>query len=274
VTGLETKVSRKAKDILQKYASGLFTNATLDFYGVKTAKIKEIISVELPVIEVGESFSDTAFLLEDNSLLHYEFATGSDKEDNIRYAMYDLRLYRREGRNITTVIIYTSDVKEKPESLNIGSLAFNPYVILMHDYDGNAIYEELDKKIKSGQDLTDTDMLNLIFLPLMRNTIPRGELAVNSVKLAQTITNTQKKNACTAAAFAFAHRYLNENELEKLKGAIRMTTLVDMVIEDAIKDKAIETAKWLLKQGMSIIKISEGTGLSEEIIEQLQAEEK
>ena len=66
---MEVKISRKAKDILQKYASRLFKDATLEFYGVKTAKIKEIINVELPVIEVGDSMSDNAFLLEDDSIL-------------------------------------------------------------------------------------------------------------------------------------------------------------------------------------------------------------
>jgi len=269
---LEVKISRKAKDILQKYASGLFKDATLEFYGVKTAKIKEIINVELPVIEVGDSMSDNAFLLEDDSILHYEFSSEYKKEEMIRYSEYDLRLYRREGRKINTVIIYTSDVKEKPESLDIGTLIFNPYIVLMYNYDGNAIYEDLDKKIKNGQDLTDTDMLNLLFLPLMRNTMPRSELAVNSIKLAKTIPDIQKRDACVAAAFAFVHRYLKENELEKVMEEIKMTTLADMLIEDAVKDKTIEFAKKLLKRGISITDISEDTGLSESEIEQLQAE--
>ena len=54
---LETKISKHTNDIIQKYASGLFKNASLEFYGIKTARIKELVNVELPVVEVGGSSS-------------------------------------------------------------------------------------------------------------------------------------------------------------------------------------------------------------------------
>jgi hypothetical protein len=49
------QISKHAKDIIQKYTSGLFRNATLEFYGVKTAKIKELINVELPVVRLRKN---------------------------------------------------------------------------------------------------------------------------------------------------------------------------------------------------------------------------
>ena len=137
---MDAKISKHAKDLIQKYVSGLFKNATLEFYGVKMAKIKELISVELPVIEVGGSAGDDVFLLEDDSYLHYEFETGYNKSAIVRFAGYDLRLFERDGRIVNTVIIYTAEVKEAPPVLNIGSLMYSPSVILMADYDGNAIY--------------------------------------------------------------------------------------------------------------------------------------
>lgn len=39
----------------------------------RSAKVKELISVELPIIEVKDNSMDFVFLLEDNTYLHLEF---------------------------------------------------------------------------------------------------------------------------------------------------------------------------------------------------------
>ena len=226
VIKLDAKISKHAKDIIQKYTSNLFKNVTLEFYGIKTAKIKELINVELPVVDVTGASADEIFLLEDDSYLHWEFQTRYNKDNLMRFADYDLRLYKRDERKIDTVIIYTAEVKKKPEGLNIGSLTYNPGVIMMADYNGNAIYAELDAKLKAGQELTDIDMINLIFLPLMSNDIPRKELAAKSIELAQTIPDTTKRNTCIAAAFAFANKYLSKDEAEKLLHPTGTTMLI------------------------------------------------
>lgn len=182
--------------------------------------------------------------------------------------MYDLRLYGRDKRSITTVIIYSSDVKEADTTLNIGSLFYSPDKIMMYEYDGNSIYTELECKLKAGQELNDVDMLNLIFLPLMRNNIIKEELAVKSIKLAQTIPDKTKRNICIASVFAFANKYLLENELLELLGVLKMTDLVTMLIEE----REVEIAKNMLKDNLSVEIISKYTGLDESTIKQLQSE--
>jgi hypothetical protein len=150
----------------------------------------------------------------------------------MRFATYDIRLYERDGRIVITVIIYTADVREADTTVDIGSLTYIPGKVMMYDFDGDAIYKELNTKLETGQELTDTDMLNLIFLPLMRNTIIRSELAAKSIEIAQTIPDTNKRNACIAAAFAFASKYLNDNERDKLLEVLKMTDLATMLVND------------------------------------------
>jgi hypothetical protein len=269
---METEISRRAKDIIQKYASGLFKDSTLDFYGIKTAKIKEMINIEFPVIEVKDSGTDILFLLEDDTILHFEFQTTYSKEDIIRFAKYDLRIYEREGRLVITIIIYVSGVEEADTELRIGSLVYKPEKIMMADYNGNTIYAELDKKIKAGQELTDVDILNLLFLPLMKTNIPRAELAVNSIKMAQSITDKTKRDACIAAAFAFAGRYLNESDINKILEAIKMTDLAVMLLEEGMQKGITRTARNALKKGYTSAEVSDITGLGESEIQQLLTE--
>jgi len=267
-----TKISSHSKDLIQKYASSLFKNSALEFYGVKAARIKEIISVELPTIEVSGGTADFVFLLEDGTYLHFEFQTTYSKRDLRRFADYDLRLNERDERIVVTVVIYAADVKKKPEGLNIGSLAYNPTMVMMAEYDGNAVHEELVRKIEAGHTLTDVDTLSLIFLPLMRHTIPRGELAVESVKLAQSIQDTAKRNACIAAAFAFGSRYLDENRVNELLEVLRMTDLATLLVEKAIGERDIELARKMLKRGLSLSAVIEDTDLDESTVKRLQTE--
>jgi predicted transposase YdaD len=210
------------------------------------------------------------------------------KDDLIKFAGYDVRLYERDKRIVNTVIIYTADVKKADTNLNIGSLSYNPNKVMMCDYDGDSIYKEINAKIKAGQELQDIDMLNLIFLPLMKNTVPRGELAVNTVKLAQTIPDTTKRNACVAAAFAFGSKYLKEKEIIKLLEVLKMTDLFTAFIEEAVEEatakatakaaaetvanRNIEIAKKLLKGGLAVTDIAEYTELDKSTVIRLQAE--
>lgn len=246
----------------------MFRDTTLEFYGIKTAKIKELINVELPIVEVGGGAADFVFLLEDGTYLHFEFQTTYNENDMVRFASYDIRLYERDRCRIITVIIYAAGVKQAETELSIGSMLYRPEKIMMNEYDGDAIYSELSAKINSNAEITDMDMLNLIFLPLMSNIIPRDELVVQSVTLAQRIPDAAKRNACIAAAFAFANRYLDDNKIRKILEVLRMTDLGTMLVID----ERMEIAKSMLKDRVSIEFIVRHTGLDENIIKQLQTE--
>jgi hypothetical protein len=225
-----------------------------------------MINTELPVVEVADSSTDFIFLLEDDSLLHYEFQTSYSIDDLIRFSIYDWRLYRRDRRKVQTVIIYSSDVRTAAETVDIGSGVFTPMSVMLYDYDGNAIYSELEAKLKSGQGLTDVDMLNLMFLPLMRNNVPKKELAKKSVELAQTIPDRTKRDACIASAVAFMSKYLNDDEISNILGVLKMTDIVTRIISD----RDIEIAKELIKENVPVKIIAKSTGLDIETIEELQ----
>ena len=102
--------------------------------------------------------------------------------------------------------------------------------------------------------------------------MPKDELAVKSIELARSIADTTKQNACIAAAFAFANRYLDDNGVNKLLEVLRMTDLVTLLVEDAVSDKAIEIAKNLLAEDVHIKIIAKTTGLDLSTIQRLKSE--
>jgi len=273
VNTLQPQISKHVNDIIQKYASSLFRNVTLDFYGIKSAPIKELINPEIPIVELSGGAADMVFLLEDDSYLHFAFETGHNSNGAMLKCIgYDTRLYERDGRFIHTVIIYTAEVMKKPEGLVIGSLAYNPDVILMCNYDGNAIFNSLEAKINAGHELTDVDIMNLVLLPLMRHTIPKGELALKTIGLAGKIPDLPKRDASIVAAFAFASKYLEKADLEKLKGVIKMTDLAAWLTEEDVMDEKMKIAKSMLKDKVTIEFVSRHTGLDEDTVQKLKDE--
>ena len=266
---MNIKISKQWRDIIQKHTSALFRNVNLEYYGVKTAKIKEMINVELPVVEVAEKSTDFIFLLEDDTYLHFEFQSAYNKDDLIRFALYDLRLYQRDKRKIQTVVIYSSDVNTAEANLDIGSVAFTSMNIMMSEYDGNIIFADLEKKLKEKQDLSDIDMLNLIFLPLMQNDLPKRELAEKSIELAQTISDKNKRDTCIASVFAFSQKYLNNNDIQQILEVLKMTDIATMLIEDTM----IDIAKKAIKENLTLELISKLTGLDIETIKELQEQQ-
>jgi len=273
VIPLQPKISKHVNDIIQKYASGLFRNATLEVYGIKAAPIKELVNPELPTIEVSGGAADMVFLLEDDTYLHLAFVTGhNSKKAMLKCVGYDVRLYERDERLIHTVIIYTADVKEKPNTLNIGTLTYDPNVLLMANYNGNDTFTELENKIKSGQELSDADILRFVLLPLMNHTMPRFELASNTIELAKTIPDSSKRNACTAAAFAFASKHLNEADREKLMGVIEMTDIMTEIGVMIAMDELKAVAKSMLRDRVTIDFVVRHTGLDESTVREIQEE--
>ena len=282
---MENKITPHFKDVLQKYTSSLFRDTTLEYFGVKMAKVKEAINVELPNLEIKETKADFIYLLDDNKCAHIEFQTTFNKKVLPRFARYDTLIYERDGREIITIIIYSSDVKKADASLKIGSLTYEPINIMMCDYDGNGIYKELELKLKSKQELTNTDMLNLIFLPLMKNDIARAELAEKTIELAKTIEDETKRKVCEASAVAFADAYLSREEFKKIWEAVRMNgTLAELVNEEVeterrktAKETAEKTAEKiaenLLKKGYLLEEIAESTGLNIAKVKKLQKQQ-
>ena len=233
-----------------------------------------MINTELQIVEIATTSTDFVFLLEDGTYQHLEFETSYKKDNLLRFAKYDLRLYERDRRDINTVVVYSSDVKSAAASLKIGSLEYAPKIVMMCRFDGNAIYSGLESKLKAKQNLADADLLNLIFLPLLLSDIPKLELAKKSIELAKTIENDIKRDTCIASTVAFMEKYLNNDEIKNILGVIKMTKVAEMLVEEAVEEtetrKAAEMAKKALKKGLSLEDISDLTGLSIDAIKELQ----
>jgi len=116
-------------------------------------------------------------------------------------------------------------------------------------YDGDKIYKELNEKIDRKLQLTDIDKLNLIFLPLMGSKKSSDEVAIDAVELAKKIEDEDEKTYIIGALIGISDKFLTEEYKNKLKGAIRMTKIAEMLIQEGkAEGKAEGKVELIIKQ--------------------------
>jgi hypothetical protein len=73
----------------------------------------------------------------------------------------------------------------------------------------------------------------------MRNNIPKFELTEKSIELAKTIEDESKREVCLVSTVAFAEKYLNENEINRILEGIKMigTNVINKLIKEEIEEE-------------------------------------
>jgi len=230
-----SNIAHNYQDIIFKKMAELFKDETLEYYGLNLPKIVSVKPTELPTIKVSNQNMDFVFELEDNSLLHLEFQTTHKKADLLRFLQYDLALYAKEKRKINTAVIYSGKYKKAKKGLEIGSINYTVQQVFMIKYDGVKRYQEIKEKIEKSEELTDKDLMDIVFLALMKNEKEEEEVVEEAIKLATKIADEDKKDVVIGAVLAIADKYVREQYISKLKEVIRMTRIGASLFEEGIE---------------------------------------
>ncbi len=140
----------------------------------------------------------------------------------------------------------------------------------MYDKDGDIVIQEVEEKLNNNIEVTKQDLIALTFTPIMSGKLSKLDKIIKSIRLVKKIDNEYRYDV-ESMLYAFADKFLDGKDLEKVKEEISMTKLGEMLVEDGIKkgkiegkeEQAIETAKVAIKKGLSDELICELTGLTE-----------
>lgn len=278
---LETSISGHNTDIIMKATAEMFKDKTLEMFGLKTARIVDIMPTVLPMVETREKRVDFVFLLEDDTLLHLEFQTTVPEDLLRRLAFYGARIVERHNRDVNTAVIYSGRIQNAPDLLNKGSLTYKTTNIFLKDMDGDVEYNRLKNKINHEEPLDETDLQRLIFLPLMKSKQPETDMTIQSAELVKA-SKSQYTNFAIGALVAITDRFLPEEYKKKLLEVLRMTQIEQWLREEGIKEgmkegmkegeiKAkLETARKALLEGADLEFVAKITNLPLETIQKLR----
>jgi len=269
-------ITHQNKDVIFKILSENYKNKSLAVYGLDLPPIKDILPTNLPTVKLDEKRADNLFLLENDTILILEYESDGDAKNLIKYGHYAFRVAesRNDGKiyKVVIVVIYTGDVESAADSLDLGCMQLKIHQVFLSAFDGNAIYSELERKVRSNEPLSDEDVMRFIILPLTAKN-DKQQLIEATVSLAKEIENEYEQSFIIAGILSATDKFIDKNYSNKLKGWLMMTKVARLFEEEKIEyaneyaneklnAERIEIAKTLLEENVDILIIMKSTGLS------------
>lgn len=267
----------KHEDLIMKKAMDVFAEEGLKFFGIDK-KVKDSSSTEIVVLEAKNLHMDYTFLMEDDTYIHVEFqTTDKGKDDLRRFRAYESLLSFQTSKDVVTYVVYSNGIHDTKSILQTGINEYNVKAISMYDKDGDIVIQEVEEKLNNNIEVTKQDLIALTFTPIMSGKLTKLDRIIKSIKLIKRI-NDEYKYDIESMLYAFADKFLDGKDLEKVKEEISMTKLGEMLVEDGrkqgiqegIKKNSLDTAIKAIEIGLDNEAIKKLTGLTEEEIEVLR----
>lgn len=277
------KIHHNNYDLVLKEAFSLFHNKSLDFLGLDLPPIVSFMETEIAEVETTDDMMDLNFLLQDGSILHLEEETHLSIGDLIRFAHYDLRLYKRYKKRIHTVVLTPSDGLPGTKVLDTGNLQYSVLQIVFQDRDGDSLLEEIQSALGRGEPVNELEM---IFLPLMKSAESAGTLLRKTIELEKNLPDESLRNKVRELTLILSNRIVDKTILDELWEELQMLKVIKYAEEKGMKkgiekgiekgimkgkeEGTIEVAKNLLSLGMDDDFVMKATGLDLPTIRSLE----
>ena len=278
------------KDILLKVLSQNYKDKSFEALGLKLPKIKKVLPTNLPKITATELRADNIFLLEDDRILIVDYESTIKQENFIKYMEYILAVLKmyfkidKKVYNIVVAVIYTGNIKEAPNQLNLDSLQLNIMQVFLSNFDTAELYTDLKRKVESGERLSDEDIMRFIILPLTEPVADKKqELIEKTVELAKGVSDEQQQIFIIAGILVATDKFINKEYSNMIKGWISMTKVarlfeeekieaVNNAVSNALSEKTYLLVKEMLLDNEDIAKIMKYSKLTKKEILKIQAE--
>ena len=265
------KINNQNYDLVLKEAFSLFHNKSLDFLGVKLPSITSFMETQIPEVDTTNDMMDLNFLLEDGSILHLEEETELSRKDLIRFAHYDLRLFKKYNTRIHTLVLTPAKGTPGTKVFDTGGLQYSVLQIVLKNWDGDNFISQLESALKKGEPVNE---LELIFLPLMESRLSTGELLRKTIELENQLPDPDVRSKVRELTLILADRIVDQKILDELWEELRMFKVIkyaeDKGLEKGKEQERENVAKNMLSLGIEDDLVMKATGLEQSIIERLK----
>lgn len=170
------------------------------------------------------------------------------KEDLRRFRVYESLLSYQYGTEVTTCVICTSQAGFLRSGLKDGINLYRVQTVRLKNWNADEIIASLEEKQQS-EILTREELLRLILTPLMGGNMPQSERIRRSFHLLREERQSRDLLQMQAVLYAFSEKFLDAEELQRVKEEIHMTRLGQMIFEDGVQ----EGREQGLEQGQELV---------------------
>lgn len=235
----------KVEDAVFKKAMEVFKDGAAEFFGLDV-KIIAPAETEIKNIDIKTNVMDYLFYTDSGEYLHFEFQTSVKREDMSRFLYYDASLYYKSRKKITTIVVYSSEIRDVITKLDCGTIKYNVNSFYMSSFDGDSKLQNIKYKVDNNIELTEQDIMTLSFIPLMSSEKSKSQITLESIEVAKNINNNNEKNNCLMLLYALFDKFGDDVSKKRFKEVVSMTDVGRMIYEEGIEEgieKGIEKGK-------------------------------
>ena len=225
------------EDLALKSAIDYFGDELIHWLRIKEKAVRSA-PTEIVELETRHMYEDFLYEMENGNWYHFEFESDSLTVDDLkRFREYEASTARRINAPVITYVICSSKVRKIRNSISEGINTYRVRVIRLKDNDPGKILSQLDQKTAAG--LQREDIIPLLLSPLMAEKPEQKNRIMDSIHILKKAENSFSRSEVQkmeAILYAFAVKFLNNDDLTVVKEAIAMTKLGQMIWDDAIKE--------------------------------------
>ena len=251
----ETEIAWQNKDVISKYFADHLKGKSLRAYGLDLPEIEAVLPTNLPMIEANEMRADNVLLLADHSIAIVDYESDYSEDDKQKYVHYVnrvVRRYRREWKEregaetrltVRMIVIYTADITRRQVEtvFDVGCLRLKTEAAFLSELDSAEIRERLNRKILSGEGLTEEEKMQFVILPMSyKGDAAKQEAIRENLDLAEQMTDETERMFLLTGMVVMTNKVIEQDDLERVRRMIGMTRLMRMLEEE--KQQAIEQA--------------------------------
>ena len=226
------------EDRALKEAARIIGEELLPMRGI--GQVKRTAPTEQVFLEIQDFLMDFTYEMEDGSWCHLEFESDSIKTDDLRrFRACDAVLSYHHKVVVNTVVLCSSKVVRIRERLTEGKNVYWVQVIRLKDRDADGVIHELEEQKRAGAGLEREDFKSLLLTPLMSGEMAQGERIGRSLVLLEDQRERLGREeliGMQSVLYAFAMKFWEKEELEKIRRILKMTILGQMLTEDARRE--------------------------------------
>lgn len=277
-------IAYQNKDIEFKLISETFKEKSFAAYGLHLPKIKAVLPTNLPVVFANEMRIDNVFLLEDDSVAIVDYESEDKVSNRIKYVNYVgrfLQRYYQDEKKIPDmrmIVIYTGDVQRAEASFETKCLTLRMEQVFISKLPEEEIYQSIKSKLENNEILSDTELMQLIVLPLAgKGKEAKQQIIENVITLTRQIKDETKQVFVLSGVLVTTDKFIDEKYADNIRRFLSMTKVARLYEKEKLeavnlarKAERVQIAENLVKDGFDTVVIMRATGLTQEEIEEIR----
>lgn len=249
---LANSTPNQAEDTALKSMAMYFKDQLFPFFNIK-GEVDHIGPTETVHLEIKKFYQDFNFVMKDGSWIHFEFQSTDNKalDDLKRFRCYEAFNSYQYKVDVHTYVLFSGNIKHPLTEFTSGFNTYRVHPIIMKGYRAEEVFDNIKYKLDHSVPLSNEDFVPLTLCPLMGGDIPQKERIKEALRIIrQPEHHIPDADKLIAVIYAMASKFLDTQDLNEIKEAIKMTELGTLIYNDGVAQGISQGIEKGISQGI------------------------